>query len=135
MAYGASADFLDEYLKMSERTIRECLNRSSKCVVELFSKIYLRKPSVSDVQKRFTAHEERHDFPGMLGSIDWTQWDWGNCPQAWRGMYTRGHHGTPSLILEAISFQYLWIWLAFLGLLTTTTISMYSINPQYLVTC
>ncbi|KAL4564355.1 hypothetical protein LXL04_028416 [Taraxacum kok-saghyz] len=62
IAYGASTDSFDEYLKMSERTARECLYRFSKD----------RKPSLSDVLKLFAAHEERHDFPGMLGGIDCT---------------------------------------------------------------
>jgi len=115
MAYGSSVDSLDDYLKMSERTGRECLIRFSKGVVELFHSIYLRKPSLNDVQKLFAAHEERHGFPGMLGSVDCTHWDWRNCPQSWRGMYTGGHHGTPSLVLEAAASQDLWIWHAIFG--------------------
>ncbi|XP_022042221.1 uncharacterized protein LOC110944882 [Helianthus annuus] len=39
-----------------------------------------------------------------------------NCPNAWRGQYTRGDHGHPTLILEAVASQDLWIWHAFFGL-------------------
>ena len=75
MAYGSSVDSLDGYLKMSERTRKECLYRFSKGVVELFHSIYLKKPSLNDVQKLFAAHEEKHGFPGILGSVDCTHWD------------------------------------------------------------
>ncbi|XP_022024868.1 putative nuclease HARBI1 [Helianthus annuus] len=88
LAYGTVADALDEYLQMSARTTREL----------------------------YQAHEARHGFPGMLGSIDCMHWAWHNCPTAWRGQYTRGDHGHPTLILEAVASQVLWIWHSFFGL-------------------
>ncbi|XP_035845092.1 uncharacterized protein LOC110931239 [Helianthus annuus] len=89
LAYGTVADALDEYLQMSARTSRECLYRFCHNVVKLYSKQYLRKPNVCDVQQLYEAHEARHRFPGMLGSIDCMHWAWHNCPTAWRGQYTR----------------------------------------------
>ncbi|XP_022041674.1 uncharacterized protein LOC110944321 [Helianthus annuus] len=88
LAYGTVADALDEYLQMSARTTREFVQ----------------------------AHEARHEFPGMLGSIDCMHWAWHNCPTAWRGQYTRGDHSHPTLILEAVASQDLWIWHSFFGL-------------------
>lgn len=41
---------------------------------------------------------------------------WKNCPVAWKGMYARGDHREPSLILEAVASKDLWIWHAFFGL-------------------
>ena len=38
-----------------------------------------------------------------------------NCPTAWQGMYT-GHCHEPTIILEAVESQDLWIWHAFFGL-------------------
>ncbi|XP_022008224.2 uncharacterized protein LOC110907570 [Helianthus annuus] len=71
LAYGTVADALDEYLQMSARTTRECLYRFFHNVVKLYSKKYLRKPNSYDVQQLYQAHEARHGFPGMLGSIDY----------------------------------------------------------------
>ncbi|XP_021995849.1 uncharacterized protein LOC110893034 [Helianthus annuus] len=88
LAYGTVADALDEYLQMSARTTRECLYRFCHNVVKLYSKKYLRKPNAYDVEQLYQAHEARHGFPGMLGSIDCMHWGWHNCPTAWRGQYT-----------------------------------------------
>ncbi|XP_022013836.2 uncharacterized protein LOC110913302 [Helianthus annuus] len=86
LAYGTVADALDEYLQMSARTTRECLYRFCHNVVKLYSKNYLRKPNAYDVQQLYQAHEARHRFPGMLGSID------------------------------SVASQDLWIWHSFFGL-------------------
>ncbi|KAJ0548379.1 putative harbinger transposase-derived protein [Helianthus annuus] len=109
LAYETVADPLDEYLQMSARTTRECLYRFCHNVVKLYSKQYLRKPNAYDVQQLYQAHEARHGFPEMLGSIDCMHWAWHNCPNAWRGQYTRGDHDHPTLILEAVASQDLWI--------------------------
>ncbi|GKF25672.1 ALP1-like protein, partial [Tanacetum coccineum] len=51
---------------------------------------YLRKPDFNDIQKLYTAHNNIHGFPGMLGSIDCMHWEWRNCPKAWHGQFGRG---------------------------------------------
>ncbi|KAJ0742840.1 putative harbinger transposase-derived protein [Helianthus annuus] len=109
LAYGYAPDTLDEYIRMSERTARLCLHKFCEWVVKLYSKRYLRRPNANDVQKLYQAHEQRHGFPGMLGSIDCMHWPWQNCPVAWQGQYTRGDHGHPTIILEVVASQDLWI--------------------------
>ncbi|KAL7596420.1 hypothetical protein Lser_V15G27643 [Lactuca serriola] len=89
--------------------------RLSRGVVETFGDVYLWKPSLHDLQELYAAHEERHGFPGMIGSIDCTHWKWKNCPVAWKGQYASDHHGSPSLVLEAVASQDLWIRHAFFG--------------------
>ncbi|XP_022008076.1 uncharacterized protein LOC110907393 [Helianthus annuus] len=116
LTYGTTADSWDEHLKMSERTARECLYKFCKFVVKLYSQKYLRKPNHNDVQNLYQHHQARHGFPGMLGSIDCMHWPWRNCPTAWRGMYTRGDQGHPTIILEVVASQDLWIWHAFFGI-------------------
>ncbi|XP_071708781.1 protein ALP1-like [Rutidosis leptorrhynchoides] len=77
--------------------------------------IYLRKPTSSDIARLYSAHEEKHGFKGMLGSIDCMHWKWKNCPVAWKGQYTSGHQKHPTIVLEAIASYDTWIWHAFFG--------------------
>ncbi|XP_052621283.1 uncharacterized protein LOC111913586 [Lactuca sativa] len=109
MAMDESPDTMDNYMRISKRTARESLYTLSRGVVETFGDVYLRKPSLHDLQELYAAHEERHEFPGMIGSIDCTHWKWKNCPITWKGQYASGHHGSPSSVLEAVASQDLWI--------------------------
>ncbi|GJR60765.1 ALP1-like protein [Tanacetum coccineum] len=66
--------------------------------------------------KNSTFHENKHGFPGMIGSIDCTKWLWAQCPQAYRAQFSRGDSGSePFILLEAVASQDLWIWHAFFG--------------------
>ncbi|XP_071714473.1 uncharacterized protein [Rutidosis leptorrhynchoides] len=82
LAYGTAADMFDEYLQMSEATSIICLNMFCKCVLQLYVDEYLRKPTSGDIAHLYSAHEEKHGFKGMLGSIDCMHWQWRNCPVA-----------------------------------------------------
>ena len=59
---------------------------------------------------------ERRGFPGMLGSIDCMHWHWEKCPYAWKGQYTRGDHGVPTIILEAVASPDHWVLHAYFGM-------------------
>ncbi|CAH1444230.1 unnamed protein product [Lactuca virosa] len=56
-----------------------------------------------------------HDFPGMLRSLDCLHWAWACSPNPHKGQYTRGDHGYPTVILEAVASQDMWICHAFFG--------------------
>ncbi|XP_057811713.1 uncharacterized protein LOC131025951 [Salvia miltiorrhiza] len=100
---------------LGESTALECLKKFCKAVVRIFGGMYLRRPTTADVQRITAMHEARHGFPGMLGSLDCMHWGWKNCPVAWHGAYTRGDQGEPTIILEVVASQDLWIWHAFFG--------------------
>ena len=51
----------------------------------------------------------------MLGSIDCMHWDWKNCPKALQAQFKRRDHKYPTLMLEAVADQRLWIWHAYFG--------------------
>ncbi|XP_052622675.1 uncharacterized protein LOC122195483 [Lactuca sativa] len=86
LGYGIAFDASDEYLKISERTAVECVDWFSACVYEVFHEEYLRKPTQRDIERLYSAHEEMHGFPGE-----------------------------PTIILEGVASQDLWIWHAFFG--------------------
>ncbi|XP_042033414.1 uncharacterized protein LOC121779977 [Salvia splendens] len=116
LAYGGTADMFDEYLQVGESIGRERLKNFCQGVRETFRDTYMQKPTVADCQFLLDLHGRTHNFPGMLGSIDCMHWEWTNCPTAWRGQYTTGFKGThPTIILEAIANQRLWIWHSYFG--------------------
>ncbi|RAL52118.1 hypothetical protein DM860_014945 [Cuscuta australis] len=72
MAYEMTSDMFDEYLKMSARSIRSCVYKFSKTIIQIYHKRYLRKPTASNIQQLQARHAAKHDFVDMLGSIDCT---------------------------------------------------------------
>ncbi|XP_065859533.1 uncharacterized protein [Euphorbia lathyris] len=115
LAYGEAADREDEYIRIAECTALECLEKFCRAIIEVFGPVYMRRPNAADVHRLFQMHEETHGFPGMLGSLDCMHWAWKNCPVGWKGQYTRGDHGIPTIMLEAVASQDLWIWHAYFG--------------------
>ena len=114
MAYGSSADSLDENLRMGESTILMCLERFTEGVINQFGEEYLRAPTARDIVGILRTSSERGFF-GMMGSVDFMHWEWKNCPKAWAGMY-QGRYKKPTVVLEAVATQDLWIWHAFFGM-------------------
>ncbi|CAH9075034.1 unnamed protein product [Cuscuta epithymum] len=118
LAYGCSADSLDEYVQIGESTTIECLKKFCGAIIGLFEEKYLRKPNKSDIASLLQDSEAR-GFPGMLGSLDCMHWHWKNCPTAWHGTFTNGFKKVPTLILEIVASRSLWIWHAFFGMAGT----------------
>ncbi|GJY57148.1 ALP1-like protein [Tanacetum coccineum] len=116
LAYGVNVGFQDEYMQISERTSRTALNHFCQTVMEIYGLEFLRKPKVTDIEKLYRHHEERHGFPGMLGSLDCTDWGWFGCPYDFKAQYVKRNHGpNPFILLEVVASQDLWIWHAFFG--------------------
>ncbi|XP_020245144.1 uncharacterized protein LOC109823270 [Asparagus officinalis] len=69
LAYGAPADSTDEYVRIGESTVIECLKKLCRAIVEVYGDEYLRSPNTDDVARLLQKGEER-GFPGMLGSLD-----------------------------------------------------------------
>ncbi|GJT33081.1 ALP1-like protein isoform X1 [Tanacetum coccineum] len=115
LAYGTAPDVFDEYLQIAERTSQECLDNFTKCIHVLYNHKFLRRPSATDIKKTYKLHEEKHGLPGMFGSIDCMHWDWKNCPKSLHGQFKIRDHKYPTLMLEAVADQRLWIWHAYFG--------------------
>ncbi|XP_023644453.1 uncharacterized protein LOC111832376 [Capsella rubella] len=114
LEYGCAADVVDKYLRIGETTSMKCMQHFVDSIILFFGDEYLRKPTAEDLQKLFIIGEIR-GFPGMMGSIDCMHWECKNCPTAWKCQYTRAS-GKPTIVLEAVASQDLWIWHAFFGL-------------------
>ncbi|KAL0005283.1 hypothetical protein SO802_012844 [Lithocarpus litseifolius] len=114
LAYGVTANFLDEYVRIAKSTAMMSLKKFVAAVVAIFSEQYLRSPNNEDIA-RLLAYGQNRIFPSMLGNIDCMRWKWKNCPTAWKGMYC-GHIREPTIILEAVASYDLWIWHSFFGL-------------------
>ena len=114
LAYGVAADACDEYVRIGADTALKCLHKFTDGIINSFGNEYLRRPTVEDIQRLLSVGESR-GFPGMLGSIDCMHWRWKNCPAELKGMYARGDHDGPTIILEAVASYDTWIWHAFFG--------------------
>ncbi|XP_012859009.1 PREDICTED: putative nuclease HARBI1 [Erythranthe guttata] len=114
LAYGVPADFLDDHIRIGKSTSIESLRHFLKAIVAIYAEKYLRAPNEDDLSQLLQVNEQR-GFPGMLGSIDCMHWGWKNCPSAWQSMYS-GHYRKPTIILEAVASQDLWICHAFFGM-------------------
>ncbi|XP_050259469.1 uncharacterized protein LOC126704472 [Quercus robur] len=79
LAYGVSADFMDEYIRIGETTAIKSLKKFVKAVVSIFSEEYLRSPNNNDIARLLAVGQHR-GFPGMLGSINCMHWKLNNCP-------------------------------------------------------
>ena len=73
LAYEMSADAVDDYVRICESTIIECLKKFVEDVILVFKIEYLRKPNSNDIQHLLQMAEDR-DFLGMMGSIVCMHW-------------------------------------------------------------
>ncbi|XP_020421429.1 uncharacterized protein LOC109949727 [Prunus persica] len=86
LAFGTSANQVDEITRKRKSTILESLVRFCDVIETFYTRDYLRKPTLRDLQRLLQKAEAR-DFPSMIGSIDCMHWQWKNCPTAWQGDY------------------------------------------------
>ena len=113
LAYGVSADAIDEYLKIGESTALQSLREFCSAIINIYGEEFLRPPSKDELET-ITKEYEMRGFPGCKGSIDGIHWAWDKCPTAWQGNY-QGKEKSPSLVLEAVASQSCRIWHAFFG--------------------
>nr|GEU40039.1 hypothetical protein [Tanacetum cinerariifolium] len=66
LAYDVNASFLDEYMQISERSSRKALDHFCQAVMGIYGPKYLRKPTMTGVEKLYRHHEEKHGFPGIV---------------------------------------------------------------------
>ncbi|CAL2231697.1 unnamed protein product [Prunus armeniaca] len=107
LAYGSSANQVDEIVRMGKSTTLEALVRFCDAVETLYTRDYLRRPTPRDLQ-RLLQKAEAQGFPGMIGSIDCMHWQWKNCPTVCQGDYGN-RKGQKSIIIEAVAGFDTWV--------------------------
>nr|GEU89861.1 putative Gag-polypeptide of LTR copia-type [Tanacetum cinerariifolium] len=101
-------------MQISERSSRTALDHFCQAVMEIYGPEFLRKPAMTDIEKLYRHHEEKHGFSEMLGSLDCTDWEWFDCSHAFIAQYVKRDHGSnPFILFEVVASQDLWIWHAF----------------------
>ncbi|XP_076959340.1 uncharacterized protein LOC143635373 [Bidens hawaiensis] len=115
LAYAISSDAMDEYLGMFEKIARDSLYFFYQGIILIYSRRYLRKPTLHDIRCIYKVHREKHGFPGMLGSIDCRHVERDMCHTTRRGQFHQGDHPDPTIMLEVLASQDLWFWYVFCG--------------------
>ena len=110
LAYGVPANAYDEYVRLSESTVKRWVAAIHAC----FGETYLQQPMHVDIEKQMRINSAC-GFPGMFASLDCMHWTWKNCPVAWQGQF-QDKDANHSVILEAVADQSTWFWHAFFGL-------------------
>nr|GEX42112.1 hypothetical protein [Tanacetum cinerariifolium] len=105
LAYDIVPDALDEYLQMGNATSRQCLERFYTSLIQIFRPEFLRKPTLTDVERLYAFHENKHGLPKMLGSLDCTVWAWFGCLIAHKAQYCRRDHGPDPIIFWRLLHQ------------------------------
>jgi hypothetical protein len=108
LAYGTSADSLDECVRIGETTALQTLKYFVQNIIEMYAAEYLRPPNHKELKLILSENEER-GFPGCVGSIDGMHWAWKNCPSGWAGHYKRKEK-KPMIVLKAVASKNLRIW-------------------------
>lgn len=99
IAYGTSADQLDEQFQIAETTFLKVRKRFCQVVIETFGPLYLPELSASLASKLIAKHEKL-GWPGLLGSLDCSHWIWAKCPKSWQGDFKRGDLEHPTIVYE-----------------------------------
>ncbi|RAL37571.1 hypothetical protein DM860_000265 [Cuscuta australis] len=86
-----------------------------KCTAALRQLAYGTTSDMFDEYLKMSARSIRSCVYKFSKAIDCTHWEWKNCPTAWHGQFSRGNHPKPTIMLEAVASNDLWIWHAFFG--------------------
>ena len=113
IAYGEAANRSDEYVLLSRSTVAQVTKLLLKFIVRRWQTTYLRRPNQLEPNKMMECNAER-GFPGCMGSMDCTHWEWHQCPTGMAGAY-QSRKGSRGVVVEAVCDDDLWIWHLFVG--------------------
>ncbi|XP_016172620.1 uncharacterized protein LOC107615012 [Arachis ipaensis] len=99
LAYGVSADVVDDCTQIGESTAIECLEKFVEDVISAFECEFFCTSNSNDVQC-FLKIGENRGFPNMKGNIDCMHWKWKDYPKVWKCMFLSDYCGVPTIVLE-----------------------------------
>lgn len=116
LAYGVTPNCWTDYFQISETYAHKCVEHFVDCLVgsTFFVGKYLRDMTPVDMKRVTDLHQEKHDVPGMPGSIDCTHFFLKNCPMGWQNHYI-GKEKKPTIMMEAVADYSLWLWYTLIG--------------------
>lgn len=101
LAYGSCSDELDEHFQISETSMDEAKEAFCDVVIENFEHCYL-PPMSTMLARRIIQQNEQFGWPGLLGSLDCSHWEWTRCPKSLHGEFKKGTHKHPSIVYECL---------------------------------
>lgn len=113
LAYGCCSDIAEEYTGVPYNSGRDALYGFCDWINVFHGPTFLGAWTAEAIKKEMDINAER-GFTGMLGSIDCTHWNWGNCPMAWAGQF-QDRTGIRSVIAEAVAGHDMYFWHCCLG--------------------
>ena len=131
-AYGIAPDALDENFGVSETTVLDsreifcdvsCLLDALRLlayswmqvVIDAFEEKYL--PGIDhNLMSRLCAQHAELGWPGLIGSLDCSHWEWFRCPKSLHGEYRRGDKDHPTVVYEGACDSDLFIWHCYFAL-------------------
>lgn len=114
LAYGTCSDHVHEYTGVADLTGRLCLRKFCDWMVKTYAGEWINTWGSEEIDLEMAANAKR-GFPGMMGSIDCTHWEWKNCPVAWQGLYQDKTHKR-TVIAEAICGHNMYFYQVYVGL-------------------
>jgi hypothetical protein len=101
-AYGSSSDELDEQYQISSTVLDEAKLFFCDVVIAKFEDTYMPRISQSLARHVIQKHE-KIGWPGLLGSLDCSHWDWIRCPKSMHGEFKQGGDKHPSIVYECVA--------------------------------
>ena len=114
LAYGTCSDHVHEYTGVAQKTATKALEKFCRWIIRTYSDEFLNSWGEAEIKAEMEVNAKR-GFPGMMGSIDCTHWQWKCCPVAWQGMYQDRNH-VRSIVAEAICGHDMYFYQVYVGL-------------------
>ena len=96
IAYGEAAERADEYVRLSRSTVAQATKLCLEFIVRRWGPTNLRRPNNLELKKMMERNAER-GFPGCMGSLDCTHWEWHQFPTGTAGAY-QSRKGSEALL-------------------------------------
>ncbi|GJZ64696.1 homeobox protein knotted-1-like protein 2 [Tanacetum coccineum] len=84
-----SAVLQDKYLQIGDKTSLDALCAFCKGLWTYIDRSIFEGLVIPKSKKLYAFHEEKHGFPGMLGSIDFMDWPYAQCLTAYRAQFCK----------------------------------------------